>query len=76
MKNLLEVMKDLYVSEISSGVSTFWDGGFLVILFGDDTNSKRWERSYDLKDLDKAAEDLSNQARIFYPQSDYTKSFL
>lgn len=75
MKNLLEVMKDLYVSEINSGVSTFWDGGFLVIL-GDYMNGNKWERSYDLKDLDKAAEDLSNQARIFYPESDYTKNFL
>jgi hypothetical protein len=62
------VLKQLYESEISCSISSFWDGGWDVKL-GDEMNGFVAEGNFHT--LDEAAEFLDRQARIHFRESVY-----
>ena len=70
---LLDVMRRLYSSEINCGFQTEWDGGLRVWL-GDDYNGRKAEQWFGIKELDEAATWLDQEARLYYPDSDYAKA--
>jgi hypothetical protein len=65
-------MKELYESEIGSGVYVdCWDGGFEVFL-GDEVNGREAQATFTLDQLDtEAAKWLHGMALIRYPFSAY-----
>ncbi len=72
---LLEVMQNLYRSEINSGMSCFWDDGWKVFLGddGDNSNGIKWSNYYDNEKLHQAAEDLHDAAMEHFPNSGYAQ---
>jgi hypothetical protein len=67
---LVDVLDDLYGSEINCGIQSFWDGYWSAWL-GDDMNGRVVEE-HALK-FDEIAAWLDKQARKFYPNSTYAK---
>jgi hypothetical protein len=67
---LVDVLDDLYGSEINCGIQSFWDGHWSAWL-GDDMNG-RVVAEHALK-FDEIATWLDKQARKFYPNSTYAK---
>lgn len=73
MKDLIEVLKNIYNSEINVSIVSFWDGGYDVAI-GDEMNGFQWEETYDVTKIDNIAEDLDKHVRLLYPDSDYAKN--
>lgn len=67
---LVDVLDDLYGSEINCGIQSFWDGHWTAWL-GDDMNGRVVEDSA-LK-FDEIAPWLDAMARKHYPNSTYAK---
>lgn len=72
---LSEVMKNLYGSEINSGMSSFWDAGFMVWIGLEAMDGKLAEEQFYPEDFDKAAQWLHEQALKYFPKSDYAKIY-
>lgn len=70
----LQILQDLYNSEINAAIWWNWDGGVEVRMgngiYGDDKN---WEQSGNVKDMDDATQWLVQTARLIYPNSKFVK---
>lgn len=74
---LLNVLEDLYDSEINCGLSSFWDSGFNVWI-GDEANGYAARANVDPHDRDpawlrNAAAWLRDQACALYPDSEFAR---
>lgn len=68
--DLLQVMRDLYASEINCGMESFWDGQWTVWI-GDFMNGRKIEeQEVNAEDI---AATLDRMAREVCPHSDYAK---
>jgi hypothetical protein len=67
---MLDIMQQLYESEINCSISSFWDGGFTWGL-GDDHNG--WQAGGEADTFADAAAKLAEAARRHYPDSDFAK---
>lgn len=67
---MLDIMQQLYESEINCSISSFWDGGFTWKL-GDPTNG--YQAGGIAESYGDAAEALAAAARRHYPDSDFAK---
>lgn len=72
MKNMTDVMKALYASEINCGIESFWDGGFTAWI-GDDMNGRKEEGYFGGIELDKAGDWFHEAAIRAFPDSEYAK---
>ncbi len=70
---LIEILKDLYASEINISISCFWDGGWNIAL-GDLING--WGAKVMLDDLENAPEWIIENATRIWPKSDFTALYL
>lgn len=68
----LEVLQELYSSEINASISSFWDSGWLVQL-GDEMNGFKESITLDSHLLHLAGTWLRMVAMKHYPESDYAK---
>ena len=67
---MIDLLQQLYDSEINFKIETFWDGGFYWYL-GDDSNG--WKASGVSDTAQLAVEHLCKAAGEAYPQSSFAK---
>jgi hypothetical protein len=73
MTDPLQILRDLYASEINASISWFWDGGLEVAL-GDQMNGVVAETRIIERDMwENAAEWLRAEAVKHYPNSEFAK---
>ena len=72
MINSLEMMQDLYDSEINFRIDTFWDSGFDVYL-GDKLNG--YVANTNVDTWTEAVEYLRVKAIEYWPQSEFAKRY-
>ena len=66
---IIAILRDLYASEITYQISTFWDEGYTVML-GDPLNGWKSE-AVELRSLDEVAAWLKDTAIRRYPHSEF-----
>ena len=69
-QRLLDMLQEVYDSEINFAFSCFWDGGWEVRL-GDDMNG--WKEMWEDRSLARALWLLPNTVCKHYPESDFAK---
>jgi hypothetical protein len=68
MDHALNELQRLYDSEVNFAIETLWDKGFTVRI-GDKRNGDK--TSTTVKTIEEAVAWLRQQARVFFPNSDY-----
>ena len=70
--NLQFVLKDLYDSEINFELSTFWDGGYTLKIFGVSGSFQRTTEGLTLKEVPI---EIVRMVVMHYPDSDFAKRY-
>lgn len=71
----MDILQQLYNSEINAGLWWSWDGGIEVRLGnGIYNDEKNWEASDNVRTIDEAIKWLEARAFEFYPDSQFTKA--
>ena len=68
----MDILQDLYRSEINAKIEWFWDGGVDVV-FGDEMNG--WKDSYCAADFAEAINWMRDRACVLYPESDFALKY-
>ena len=73
----LQILQDLYDSEINASISWMWDGGIDVKLGGLSwyNQNSAFDDSVTVKTIKEACEWLKEQAFIYYPNSKFTHDY-
>ncbi len=73
MNKSIEILNDLYSSEINYQINTFWDYGYTVKI-GDKLNGVKQEQAW-ITSFDDAVSELCKLAIIHYPESNFAKKY-
>jgi hypothetical protein len=69
---MIEILDDLYGSEMNWRITTFWDAGYHVE-FGDGSNG--WRDATNTDTIQEAVDALKTMAIEIYPESDFAKKY-